>query len=215
MAKKLLVLSDVHYPICRLRTVHEIVKHEHPDNLVMLGDNIELSRFRNHKKAYQTFYTKLNDIFPLKESIVMLGDNDYQYADDKSVAKIIEHFKPINSESNGLIIFHIGNMNFFHGNLEKSKAIEAIGYEFVKATNRISLNIAPNILAFLVRKLFGIKGQEYLFLGHLHYLSANGKNIFCGTLNREFMPFPDSLGYVTLMHDGFRVLPKSIKAVRI
>ncbi|MEM0154296.1 MAG: hypothetical protein QW814_00465 [Methanothrix sp.] len=198
-----------------METIRRVISFEKPDNLVMLGDNIELERFSDHKEAYATFYKKLDGIFPIKKSIILLGDNDYQYSSDKSISNIIISYTPMNLKTGELIFFSKGNMHFFHGNLEKSKFIERLGYYFVKTANSIDYNIAPNMMAFIARKWFRIRKEDYLFLGHLHYLGIHSKSIFCGTLNHEFMPFPNSLGYVTLMHNNFRVLPKSIRIIRI
>lgn len=211
----MLIFSDIHYPIGKLKTVENAVKKEKPDNLVLLGDNIELSRFTDHKKAYSEFFAQLDSIFPIKKSIIMLGDNDYQYASDNSVADIVLAYDPINSKAGELIFFSKNSMHFFHGNLEKSKIIERIGYEFVIASNHINYTIAPKLMAFVARNWFRVKKEDYMLLGHLHYLGLHNRNIFCGTLNREFTPFPNSIGYVTLEHKNFAPIPESIKLFRL
>jgi len=215
LANKLLILSDIHYPIGRLALIKSIVTREKPDNIALLGDNIELSMFKNHVKAYENFYKGLDAIFPIRKSIIMVGDNDYQYSGDRNIAEIITSYSPINHKDGELISFKKGSMHFFHGNVEKSHITERLGYMFVKTANRINYGIAPRLLASIVRDRLHINREDYLFLGHLHCLSIKEKDIFCGTLNYKFMPFPNSLGYVTLMHEGFRPSSKSIKAVRL
>ena len=211
----MLIFSDIHYPIGSLSTVKKAIAREKPSTLVLLGDNIELSLFDDHFKAYHEFFSSLDRIFPIKRSIIMLGDNDYQYASDSRVSEVVKSYSPINSKGGNFKFFKIGNMNFFHGNLEKSEVIEKIGYFYVKTVNKINYKIAPSMLAFMSRLYFGVKQSDYMFLGHLHYLGILKNNVFCGTLNHKFMPFPNSLGYVTLLHKDFRVVPRSIKINRV
>ena len=211
----MLILSDIHYPIGNLRTIRKIIEREKPSTLVLLGDNIELSMFNDHFKAYHEFFSGLDSIFPIKRSIIMLGDNDYQYASDFRVSEVVKSYSPINFRGYGFKFFSIGNMNFFHGNLEKNEFIEKIGYIYVKTVNRINYEIAPKMLAIMSRLYFGVKNSDYMFLGHLHYLGISKNNVFCGTLNHKFMPFPNSLGYVTLRHKNFNVVPGSIKITHL
>ncbi|MEM0201691.1 MAG: metallophosphoesterase family protein [Candidatus Micrarchaeaceae archaeon] len=211
---KLLIFSDIHYPIGRLETIESSIDNEKPNNVALLGDNIELSMFRDHKKAYREFYDKFDNIFPIRRSIVIVGDNDYQYSDMHSIRGEIDALierRPINRSN--LIFFKIGNANFFHGNLEKQLYVEKLGQFFVKSANHISYDLAPQILSGLVRMHFKISKDEYLFLGHLHYLRIIRKNVFCGTLNYRFMPFPASLGYVAVEHNNFRI--RRVRIVRI
>ena len=207
----MLIFSDIHYPIGTLSTIKKAIAKEKPSTLVLLGDNIELSMFNDHFKAYREFFSGLDEIFPIKRSIIMLGDNDYQYASDFRVSEVVKSYSPINSRGDHFKFFKIGDMNFFHGNLEKSEIIEKIGYFYVKTANKINYRIAPAMLAFLSRLYFGVKQSDYMFLGHLHYLGISKNNVFCGTLNHKFMPFPNSLGYVTLLHNDFKVVSASIK----
>lgn len=215
MKKKLLVLFDIHYPIGDLATINRIIKAERPDNVVLLGDNIELERFKDHRKAYIEFFSGFNKLFPLRKCIVMLGDNDYQYASDKSVGDIVQSYGPMNKTEGSMLFFKKGTMGFFHGNMEKNKVTEKFGYYFVLGSNKISYRIAPKILSSLSRLYFGLGKNDYMFLGHLHYLGIMKNTVFCGTLNYEFMPFPKSLGYVTLSHEEFVPLRESIKLHRV
>ncbi|MGC9098980.1 MAG: hypothetical protein ACP5HW_00310 [Candidatus Micrarchaeia archaeon] len=200
---KMLILSDIHYPSATLGEISRIIKSEKPSNLVLLGDNLELELFKKKDLAYKEFLSKLDKIFPLRKSIIMLGDNDYTYYSGEEIPKILDSFSPINKRE--YFVFRIGNMNFFHGNLEKSLIVEKIGYHFVKHVSRIHINIAPYILSSLVRFYFGLPIGEYLFLGHLHYLGILGKNVFCGTLGEKSNIFKSSLGYVTVEHKNFEV----------
>ncbi|MGC9204889.1 MAG: hypothetical protein ACP5FN_01245, partial [Candidatus Micrarchaeia archaeon] len=209
------VISDAHYPICKLSLIRKIISKEKPDNVVLLGDNIELSMFKEHLLAYKHFFRDFNRIFPIKKSIIMLGDNDCPFADRKEITKLVESYSPMNGSGGKLFFFKIGAINFFHGNLEKSAAVEKIGYHFVLNANKISYKIAPKILSALIRFHFNIAKEEYLFMGHLHFLGVIKNNVFCGTLNKEFTPFPDSLGYVTLVHENFIPVKSSIKLVHV
>ncbi|MGC8586127.1 MAG: metallophosphoesterase [Candidatus Micrarchaeia archaeon] len=207
--KKLLILSDVHYPISSLATLGKIIRKEMPDNLLMLGDNIELEMFREKGLAYKTFLSRLNRIFPLSKAFIMLGDNDYAYAGSKEILHIIDSFSPINRGA--YFFFKIGNMIFFHGNLEKSKFVEKMGYYFVLASRKASERLVPTMLSILVRFYFRIPRNDYLFLGHLHYLGLVGRTAFCGTLNYKAQFFADSLGYITVEHDNFDVSEEGVK----
>ncbi|MGB9732348.1 MAG: hypothetical protein ACPLYE_00395 [Candidatus Micrarchaeales archaeon] len=211
--EKLLIFSDMHYPISSIKTISRILQIEKPDNILLLGDNIELEMFKKKELAYKNFLLRLNRIFPLSKSIIMLGDNDYTYVGSDKILSIIDSFSPINRGE--YFLFRIGNMNFFHGNLEKSKLIEKIGYKFITKVNKVNEKFAPTILSHLVKFYFGIPKKEYLFLGHLHYLGKFDKTVFCGTLNYKAQYFSNSLGYVTVEHKGFNAHEDNIKLHKI
>ncbi len=215
LPKKLLVFSDIHYSIGRMSTLREVIATEKPDNVALLGDNIELSLFNDAKKAYEEFFPAFNKLFPIRKTIVMLGDNDYQYAHNKDLVKIVESYSPINFGMNNMIFFKKGKINFFHGNLEKSEIIEKLGHYAVRHLNKIDYRIVPSLLSSLVRLNFLIPSSEYLLLGHLHFLGLIKRTVFCGTLNYKSTPFPRSIGYVTIMHDKFVPVPNGIKIHRI
>ncbi len=201
--EKLLILSDVHYPLFSLSAIARIVRKEKPDNLLLLGDNIELELFKEKEEAYEAFLSKLDKIFPLSRSFVLLGDNDYVHAESEEILSLIDSFSPMNKGE--YFFLNLGNMYFFHGNLENSKIVEKIGYHFVKVSRKIHEKIAPILLSYLVRFYFGIPRDKFLFLGHLHYLGTVGKTVFCGTLNNKAQYFSNSLGYVTVIHSKFNV----------
>ena len=180
-----------------------------------------MGREKSSKKGGQNASsTPKNDIVELglEEAIDLIGKKNTKLVwlgSDSRVSEVVKSYSPINSKGGNFKFFKIGNMNFFHGNLEKSEVIEKIGYFYVKTVNKINYKIAPSMLAFMSRLYFGVKQSDYMFLGHLHYLGILKNNVFCGTLNHKFMPFPNSLGYVTLLHKDFRVVPRSIKINRV
>ena len=126
---KLLILSDVHYPIFPLSGIAKIIHKERPDNVLFLGDNIELDMFKKKELAYERFLSELNKVFPLSKSMLLLGDNDFAYVENKEILQLLDHFDILNKGE--YFLFQIGRMHFFHGNLEKSKTVERLGYHFV------------------------------------------------------------------------------------
>ncbi|MGC8662690.1 MAG: metallophosphoesterase [Candidatus Micrarchaeia archaeon] len=200
---KLLILSDIHYPFASMADITAIIKKEKPDNLLLLGDNIELEKFSDKKRVYKHFLSRLSKVFPMEKSIIMLGDNDYTYFGGDEVIKILDSFPLMNKGK--YFVFKLGNMVFFHGNLEKSTVMEKVGYHFVRHVSKININIAPFILSTIIRFYFGLPRQNYLFIGHLHYLGKIWKNVFCGVLNKKSEIFENSSGYVTVKHRGFDV----------
>ncbi len=198
---KLLILSDVHYPIFPLSGIAKIIHKERPDNVLFLGDNIELDMFKKKELAYERFLSELNKVFPLSKSMLLLGDNDFAYVENKEILQLLDHFDILNKGE--YFLFQIGRMHFFHGNLEKSKTVERLGYHFVLVSEKIHEKIVPFLLSNVVRFYFKIPRSDYLFLGHLHYLGMVGRTVFCGTLNRKAQYFSNSFGYVTVEHENF------------
>ena len=109
---KLLIISDAHYPDKSCSGIFEIIHRESPDNIVLLGDNVD-SKIGNKKTIdlYKEFLEKYSHYFPIKDTILLLGDNDY--GADKELEQYLHSMDFMNGIS--LFSFRIGNMFFFHG----------------------------------------------------------------------------------------------------
>ena len=216
--KKLLILSDIHYPFPHSERLAGIIKKERPDNIAFLGDTVEGGLGGAELvKRYRDFFSEYRKLFDVRKTIFILGDNDYGYS-DKAV-KLVSSIGAMNGKE--VFTFTIGNMFFFHGNLEKYRFEEVVGFILGNISMAVNRSVMPKLLAALVRHKYRVPREDYLFLGHLHILQAMGNDVFCGTLNRRRVlnrinkALP-CRGYVTVMHDGFHVDANSrIKTHRI
>ena len=211
---KLLIISDVHYPDKSSLGIFDIIEKEKPDNIVLLGDNVDPKIGK--KKAldlYREFLHVFSQHFSIADTILLLGDND---CSDKA----LEHYLHAMDFMNGISLFsfRIGNMFFFHGNIERYKSAEKMGSTIGNILSRISPGFIPSTMALLTRfKYHFTKG--YLFLGHIHILSMNKKDIFCGTLSSKntlsgLEGRADKKGYVIVEHNGFFIDdPADIKLI--
>jgi hypothetical protein len=113
-------------------------------------------------------------------------------------------------------VFKIGNMEFFHGNVEKylsngngtfNRFIEDAGFRILRMTGPIGKHALPALISNMTRLVHNTDSQTYLFLGHIHLLKRSSHNIFCGTLSSKRLLYGpnDSIGYVTVRHSNFIV----------
>lgn len=209
--KKLLILSDIHYPAPHSEEFARIIKTEKPDNVVLLGDNVEGGKDgKLLAKRYRDFLAEFSKVFDIRKTAILLGDNDRM--DHGRVSKMIMEANPMNAGSP--LTLRLGNMFFFHGNLESYRFEEIVGFVLGNALMAIDERIMTKLLAALVRRRFGLDKEDYLFLGHLHFLGVLGQDVFCGTLshrrvlNRIRKDLP-CMGYVTVTHDNFRIVKRS------
>ena len=201
---KLLIISDAHYPDKSCSGIFEIIHRESPDNIVLLGDNVD-AKIGNKKTIdlYKEFLEKYSHHFPIKDTILLLGDNDY--GADKELEQYLHSMDFMNGIS--LFSFRLGNMLFFHGNIEKYKSAEKMGSVIGNLVSKISPWLIPDMLALLTRIKYRFT-KGYLFIGHIHILSIKGNNIFCGTLSSKntlagLEGKAEKKGYVTVEHEGF------------
>lgn len=201
---KLLIISDVHYPVGSISEIKRIIAKERPDNLALLGDNIDGP---NAVSLYKKFMSGIAASFPAGKTILMLGDGDYLLHDKKDqILRYANSLKTMNREH---LTYRKGNMVFSHGNVERSRRLEGIGKRIVlfSVSKRVHGYI-PFLVGLLARISLRVRRGDYLFLGHLHLLgkSTINRTTFCGTLNRRARFFADrSLGYVVVKHEGFIV----------
>lgn len=205
---KLLVLSDVHYPLTSIAEVAAIIRKVRPDNVALLGDNIEPSASAlPATQLYRRFVGLMSKAFPMRRTILMLGDNDYLLHGDSD--RIFRYVDSLGTMNDDHVLYRCGNMVFSHGNIERSRHLEAAGKAAVGVFRGIGAQGAvPAIVCALARLLLRVGPLDYLFLGHIHLLRkmAAERTVFCGTLNRHAAYFGrDSLGYVVVRHDGFRI----------
>lgn len=203
--KKLLIVSDIHYPYHRSEILGRIIKREKPDNVVLLGDTVEGSYDKKHiVKLYKRFFRQYSKFFPISRTIVIMGDNDY-----RNNKHVVEYLRSLNSVNKSNIYrFRIGNMFFFHGNIEKYRVLEKTGYITGNIIVALNERLLQRLLALLIRFRYNVNGKIYAFIGHIHYLGSIGNTVFCGTLLegkrlnhiRKDLPMQ---GYVTVLHDNF------------
>ena len=113
---KLLVISDLHYRGGGIRELAGIIKAEHPDHMVLLGDNVDPKELGS-VKLYREFISLLSSRFPLKKTALMLGDEDYAHLKDKkAVLAYVKSLKTLNGPEEHFR-YAIGNMLFSHGNV--------------------------------------------------------------------------------------------------
>ncbi len=191
--QKLLVLSDIHYPAGRSREAFSIIRKERPDIVVLLGDVVEAP-----KDALVKYYREFLDNYPfqLESTALILGDNDF------AASQVFRDFVgSLDTLTANHDFFKCGNLFMTHGNIEGrgrfSPLLETMGSRFAKKLQ----SAMPSLLSRAVRVRYSVACDDYLFLGHIHYLGkvSSTNSVFCGTFSTEKIVYPAelSLGYVT------------------
>ncbi len=204
---KLLIISDLHYNGGEMRELAGIIGREKPDNLVLLGDNIDPKKFGS-VRLYRGFISGLSKSFKLSRTILILGDEDYAHLKDRdAVLRYVDSLGTMNGRGEHFV-YRRGNMTFFHGNIERSQHLEQLGKRIIlfSVANNVHHLIPFAVSVWARLALFTARG--YLFIGHIHFLGKvrATKTTFCGTLNRKAKYFNDrSLGYVVVNHSGFEI----------
>ncbi len=204
---RLLIISDVHYPVGSIAEVRQMIKKVKPDNLAFLGDNIDTRNGDDAVVLYRKFVAQVSGIFPMSRTILMLGDGDYLFQDKRR--KVLQYANSLKTMNRNHLVYRKGNMLFSHGNIERSRHLEKIGKGMVLlSVSRGAYGPVPFLVGILARTLLKARPSDYLFLGHLHFLgkSITSRTTFCGTLNRTAEFFGRrSLGYVVVEHEDFIV----------
>ncbi len=204
---KLLIISDLHYRGGGIRELAAIIRKERPDNLVLLGDNVDPKELGS-VRLYKEFIALLSKEFPLRKTVLMLGDEDYAHLRDRDqVLKYIKSLRTMNGKEEHFR-YAIGNMVFSHGNVERSHHLEMLGKKIIlfSVANNVHQLIPLAVSAWARVALRA--GRSYLFIGHMHFLGKVGltSTTFCGTFNRNAKYFNEhSLGYVIVNHKNFAV----------
>jgi len=201
---KILVISDLHYPMPYSRYYKKIIKKEKPNIVVLLGDVVAPKTPKDALPLYSKFMQGYRKAFPTEKTVILLGDNEGRledYSINQSVVHFLEGIKKLNG---GLIYYRYKNLFFFHGNIEKSFSHEKIGRIILGIAYPIEKRIMPYVLIKLVRIIFKLKKTDLPMLGHLHYLGFSDGGVFCGTFMRKKIVYerPESLGYVTIIDKG-------------
>ena len=203
---KILILSDIHYPVDSFGTIESIIKKETFDKLIFLGDVVDtIYSPLQLTVIWKEFFDKLSQIVPKSKMVILYGDNDICITVNGKQEKSNNYEEQISNAINMPVFrtYKLGNMFFFHGNIETSHITEKIGYYAVKTANSIGIvDFIPKQVAISIQKKYGTKNM-YNFFGHIHLLEKyeDIKTTFCGTLNIKNMPFADSLGYVVAETD--------------
>ncbi len=215
---KLVIISDAHFPVPYSMLFKQIIEREHPDHLVFLGDNVQADSKKDLIRLHKRFIREIKGLHPLSKTAYIMGDNDY--AKHSEIKRYISRQGFMNDDP---FEFHAGNMDFFHGNIEKhlslgnghfNRLLEQSGYKALKASGRIGKRVLPKIISGTMRFIHRIPKQHYLFIGHIHLLGRSGNDVFCGTLKAKKIIYEpnESIGYVTIRHSNFVISsPGSIR----
>jgi predicted phosphodiesterase len=172
---KILVLSDIHYPISDSKLIKRILLREKPQKLVLLGDIINDKGYA--KKFFSLIPKRLK-----KQTYFVQGDEDRVKA-DYDMLKLEDAGKKF-------IFIHGHQFNVMHS--EKTTYFLATVFKL--------FNYALPLFAFALkaRKKLALT-DEYLFLGHSHGLKRfkSIKTICCGTLSNLDIVYKDK-GYVVI-----------------
>jgi len=212
--EKILVLSDIHYPLPESELFEEIINDENPDKVFLLGDNVD-----NYKTTYdlldlyEEFIHKLSSIFPLEKTALIIGDNDYQ-GDDR----IVNYINSLDKLNNNAFTYTYKNLFLFHGNIENgNRTMEILGKYAGLVMKGVNKTLLPELLMKRIRSMHNIKDDKIVLAGHIHYLGYVKGGVFCGTLNTEPIIYKgkDSLGYVTIQESDDEISYDDIKIHRI
>jgi predicted phosphodiesterase len=204
---KLLIISDLHYPLGSMDEAKRIIRKERPDHVAFLGDNIDTSSGASALSLYSKFVGEISASFPLRRTIMLLGDGDYLFQADRK--KILNYANSLKTMNRNHVVYRKGNMVFFHGNVERYRNLERLGKHVVTLSVSFGMHsVMPTLVGSYARIVLGAKWHDFLFLGHLHFLGKSriSRTTFCGTLNRRARYFGKrSLGYVVVDHEDFTV----------
>jgi len=208
--EKILVLSDIHYPLPESELFEDIIFKESPDKVFLLGDNID-NYGTNYDllELYKEFIERFSVIFPLEKTAIMIGDNDYQ--GDERIIRYINSLKKLNSNA---FTYTYKNLFLFHGNIENGNhAMEVLGKYAGLAMKDINKTLLPELLMKRIRSTYNIEKDKIVLAGHIHYLGRVNGGVFCGTLNTTPIIYKgkDSLGYVIIESNNSKIDYEDIK----
>jgi predicted phosphodiesterase len=213
---KILVLSDLHYPSPISSHFKNIIKKEHPDIVVLLGDVIDDSKSKaSMLNLYKEFIKKFKSVFPIEKSIILLGDNEGRMKDYTINKKISDYLSTLKKINKNNITYTYKNLFFFHGNIERSFFQERMGYFIGKIALSIHKKLLPYTLMKMIRIKFKLSNNTIPLIGHIHYLGIVDNGVFCGTLHKQKILYEKqkSLGYVVINDDKPKISISDIKLV--
>ena len=214
--KKILVLSDIHFPHPYSRHFEKVIRKEKPDFVVLLGDNISTSK-QDLVKTYEKFISIYKRVFPLNRTVFILGDNDgldNRYRPNKEVILYLSFMAKLNSS---FFEWRYKNLVFTHGNIEASYKEEKAYFLIAKMLASIRKGIVPKVVSMALRLRLGVKKGTFVFAGHIHYLGNVDSVYFCGTFSKEKLLYgkDESLGYVVIRDAGKVISKKDIRLVKL
>jgi len=202
--EKILVLSDIHYPLPESELFEDIIAEESPDNVFLLGDNVD-NYGTNYDllDIYKEFIKRFSSVFPLEKTAIILGDNDYQ--GDKRIPNYIDRLEKLNDN---VFTYSYKNLFLFHGNIENGNhTMEVLGKYAGLAMKGINKIMLPELLMKRIRSIYNINNDKIVLAGHIHYLGYVKGGVFCGTLNTDPIIYKgkDSLGYVLIESNDYAI----------
>jgi uncharacterized protein len=144
--RRIVVLSDIHYPFTDTEKLLSIIKEELPELIIFLGDTVQNMKYADE------FSQLIQEKSSCKNCVYIIGDNDISLQGEKFLRSII----------GGKRFLFIHGFQFNLGSEQRTRKLAGALY-------RINKNLP--ILAFAtISKLRSRSFRTYLILGHAHAL---------------------------------------------
>ena len=177
---KILVLSDVHYPLIDDADLSSIIREEKSDKIIFLGDSVSEAR---HVSGFLDIVKKSQET--LSDVVFIQGDEDSE-------------FLPCVD----LVAFELDGSRFVFVHGDKFNiGSEHLTFSLASALHKINKTL-PAVAYATVGKIRYGKIQDYLILGHAHVLAyfPRLKVVCAGCLTKTNNLYNDR-GYVIIESD--------------